>query len=523
MNGIETRAFGRGCGTHALPLAGLVLAVLVAAAAAHAAVSPAGPALVSRHTLAAQSSRFELVEKNDPLEPGKQAKLDLYLSDFATNRPVGGARMELELRSRGAAQPAWSGRAEAAQSPGVYSVSMPGQASGTYTLLARIAAEGEPEELLLSGLEFGAVRGPEPAPAARAGRLPWVLVGILVLALAVTIWVASRRGSRRGTAGAAILLLATLGAGTARAHEGHDELPATAGALPLAPGATVYMAKEAQFLLQVRTLPMAREFVQRRLTVLGHVAPRSGGELDLVAPQSGRLYFAGGRAPVLGEHLSPRNPVATLVVVDSLPLTTPIDGIVTKLDVVNGQRVEAGQKLLTLLDPSVLWVHADVYEKDIADVEHSRRALVTSPAFPDVALEGRRVALGATQGEVPGAIEAWFEVPNRGGRLRVGALVQVAIELGNADSSFVVQRSALAEKDGKRLVFVHTAPEHFEAREVTVTSNLGERQAISGTLEPGERVVVSGSYQLLTAPVIATSSGVAPPSAATSGSQAKRE
>ena len=122
--------------------------------------------------------------------------------------------------------------------------------------------------------------------------------------------------------------------------------------------------------------------------------------------------------------------------------------------------------------------------------------------MPDLAVPGRRVAMGVTQGEVLGAVEVWFEVPNVGGRLRVGALVEVGIELGGAESALVIPRSAVFEKDGRKLVFVHSAPERFTAKEVTLGTHLGVNVAVSGDLTPGDRVVSAGGYPLLTAPVV---------------------
>ena len=83
-----------------------------------------------------------------------------------------------------------------------------------------------------------------------------------------------------------------------------------------------------------------------------------------------------------------------------------------------------------------------------------------------------------------------------------GALVDVGIEQGGVESALVVPRSAVFERDGRKLVFVHTAPERFTAREVTLGTSLGARVAVTGDLNPGDRVVVSGGYPLLTAPVV---------------------
>jgi len=194
--------------------------------------------------------------------------------------------------------------------------------------------------------------------------------------------------------------------------------------------------------------------------------------------------------------------VATLVIVDSLHIRAAIGGVVTEAPLVNGQLVEAGQQILRILDSSVLWVHADVYERDLGAVEGSKSALVSSPGFPGQVFPGRRVAVGASLGEVQGTVETYFETPNPGGRLRVGMLVDVQIQQGESRPTLVVPRSALSEKDGRKLVFVHTAPERFAAREVRIVSNLGDRVSVEGTLAAGDRVVTSGSYQLLSAPVL---------------------
>ena len=93
-------------------------------------------------------------------------------------------------------------------------------------------------------------------------------------------------------------------------------------------------------------------------------------------------------------------------------------------------------------------------------------------------------------------------MPNPKGELRIGALVDVGIEQGGAEQALVVPRSAIFEKDGHKLVFVHTAPERFAAREVTLGTSLGSRVVVTGSLAAGDRIVVTGGYPLLTAPVV---------------------
>jgi multidrug efflux pump subunit AcrA (membrane-fusion protein) len=482
-----------------LPTALLLATCSAAVVGAHEghddAPGTGGATIPGRHVLTAVSDRYEIVLKNDPLRPGLKTSFDLYLSDFQSNAPISAAAVSLSLRSD--ARELWSGRATPTARAGVFTAPLEAPAdTGSFTVLVTVTDASGDARFALSGLEVSREHALSGRPP-RAG-LHWLwLPGVAFLFFGGLVFLARRRAP----AAAATLILGLVLAPSARAHEGHDDAPTASGA-PVGPGAQVYVAKESQFLMGIRTESLQRRAVQRRLSVLGRVAPRGGGEIEMVAPQSGRIFFTGGRAPVLGQNVTKGESVARLTVVDDLTLRAPLTGVLTGVFVVNGQLVEAGQKLMTLLDPAVVWVHADVYEADVASVQRASQAVITLQTVPDVALPGRRVALGVTQGEVPGTVEAWFEVPNAAGRLRIGTLVDVGIDLGGTDSALVIPRSAVFEKDGRKLVFVHTAPERFTAREVSLGTSLGARVAVSGDLAPGDRVVVSGGYPLLTAPVV---------------------
>jgi hypothetical protein len=484
--------------TLALVAACVLPATRVCAHEGHDAAPGTGAGVLSgRHVLTALSDRYEVVLKNDPLTPGAHSEFDVYLSDFATNAPVANALVGLVLRS--AARELWSGPA-AALRPGVYQAAFTAPAdTGSYTVLISVKDGTGEERFALTGLEVSREHAAAAAPASASGprlALPWIVAIVALLVTAAALFT-----RRRAPLALLLMMMAFVHASTARAHEGHDDAPTASGA-PVAPGAQVYVAKESQFLMGIRTQPLAQQNVQKRLSVLGRVAPRGGAEIEIVAPQSGRIHFATGQAPVLGQSVSKGAAVARLTIVDDLTLRSPSNGVLTGVFVVNGQLVEAGQKLMTLLDPATVWVHADVYEADIASVQSATRAVITSQSMPDLSLPGRSVALGVTQGEVQGAIEAWFEVPNPGGRLRIGALVDVGIEQGGTQAALVVPRTAVFDKDGRKLVFVHTAPERFTARAVTLGTSLGERVVITGDIAAGDRVVTTGGYPLLTAPVV---------------------
>ena len=481
-----------------LAFAGCLWAVL---AHAHDGVDHSStPAPVAATTsYAASSAHHELVVAAPVLTPLAPARLELSLSDWATNAPVEGATLAVEFRPRTGGRAVSQADAMASGPAGVYVAELAAPAAGAYNLLVKVHSELGEDEFALTGF---VITTPHP-PARSWPHGPFVWIGLGVLAALLFIVVMARRRPRASLA-VALVLWAALRVPFARAHEGHDHAaaPSAAAAATIhaagADGAEVFLPKTSQFVLGVRTELVRFTAVAPRLTLIGRVAPRGGSELEVVAPQAGRVYFAGGAAPRLGERVLRGQSVATLVIVDSLSLRAPLSGVVTSIQAVHGQRVEAGQKLLSILDPTVVWVHADVFAQDLGAMEKATRAVITTEGYPGVAFAGRRLTLGATTGDVPGAVEAWFEVPDPAARLRVGLPVQVDVPIGPQESLVLVPRDAVQEQGGRARVYLHTAPERFMARAVTVVTRVGDRVAVRG-LAAGERVVVLGAQALLSA------------------------
>lgn len=454
----------------------------------HAASERAAPVNAVAITRVAQSPRHELVLRAPALHPGERTRLELYVSDWSTNAPVTGADVAIELRARETSgEPARGATQSTAD--GVYTAELALPPTGDYNVLVRVRSSLGSDEFALA-----AVRVEPPADPAGT-RSPLLLlgggaVGLVVLIAALAWWT----GRRRARAAAAVLLLVggAMSAAPALAHEGNDHVEPAPAAAPGGAVERVSMPKPSQFLLGVRTQVIALSTVPRQVALLGRVAPRGGAEADVVAPQAGRVDLLGRRVPVLGDRVARGQLLGHLVVVDSLAIRAPIAGQVTATHVVHGQRVEAGQKLVSLLDASTVWVHADVYERDLAAVERASRAVVTSDAWPGERFMGRRVALGASASELPGTVEGWFEVPNPRGRLRVGLPVSVAVELGGAEPLAVLPREAVLEDAGRATVWLHEAPETFVARAVQIVVRLGDRLAVRG-LRPGERAVIAGA------------------------------
>ena len=80
----------------------------------------------------------------------------------------------------------------------------------------------------------------------------------------------------------------------------------------------------------------------------------------------------------------------------TLHLMSPIDGVVTRRDAFKGQRVDPAVALFEIVDNSVLWCQADVFEKDLARVAPGGVARIHVAAYPSRFFTGRLFHVGTT-------------------------------------------------------------------------------------------------------------------------------
>ncbi|WP_110650474.1 HlyD family secretion protein [Salinicola peritrichatus] len=77
-----------------------------------------------------------------------------------------------------------------------------------------------------------------------------------------------------------------------------------------------------------------------------------------------------------------------------LEIKSPIDGVVNKTLVDQGEYVSAGQPILMMHDPSKLWVEANIKETEIGELRVGQPVAITVDAFPDQSFSGHVAVIG---------------------------------------------------------------------------------------------------------------------------------
>jgi cobalt-zinc-cadmium efflux system membrane fusion protein len=173
---------------------------------------------------------------------------------------------------------------------------------------------------------------------------------------------------------------------------------------------------------------------------------------------------------------------------------------VSYADVMPGAVVEAGTRLVSVVNPTRLWLEAKVYEADVPKVESSPGASFTVAGFErEFTVDektGRRVAVGTVVDRATRTVPVLFELVNPGGVLKPGMFAKVTLFTGQTIRDVAIPESAIVDDNGKPTVFVMEGGESFFKRVIRPGVRSGGYVQVLAGVKEGERVVSRGAYEL---------------------------
>jgi multidrug efflux pump subunit AcrA (membrane-fusion protein) len=452
--------------------------------------------------LVAASDHHELIVRAGTLEPGEASTIRLLLSDWATNAPIAGARVEV-----GAAggDTMWNARAEA---PGVYAADVVFPAAGIVPLAIVVRRGDDLDLLTVDSLRVGPPPVTAAAPARGSGLPAWAFAAFgafALLAIGALVAIGRRGGRGRGAARAAGLVaalsLAASLSGVVRAHEGElhgEETPAPSRGGPApgsAPAGTRSMAKEAQFELGLLTAVARAESLAETHRAYGTVVIDPSASAEVLAPQSGK--FLSRRTWRIGDRVGRGQALGSILVVDELPVRSPLAGTIAAISALPGQTVAAGQPIARVVNLARVRVEVALYGGALAAATRARTATVRVPALPGRSFAARVEGLAPAAGAGGPAVPLLLSVANAGDLLRPGMVVEADLELPAHGPAIVVPATAVLQTERGPAVFVKIGPEAFALRTVVPGPASGDRVTLARGVTAGERVVVAGAGPLL--------------------------
>lgn len=323
---------------------------------------------------------------------------------------------------------------------------------------------------------------------------------------------------------------------------GMDYIPVYADEEQSITGSGIRIAPEVVNNLGVRTAPVERGDLSREIETVGyldydertlsHVHLRANGWVenlriktlgervrkgdlllevyapDLVNAQREYLQALGGIQESL--KASARDRLSALGIAESQiqqvekerrvgPLTAVYarqDGIVSTLNIRQGMYVTPEMELMTLADPSTIWLKVEVFEQQAGWLAVGQKAEVRLPHAPGESWEGAVEYIYPDVDAKTRAVRARLRFPNPGERLKFNMFANVTIQATPRAKALSVPREALIRTGAEQRAIVALGDGRFEARPVETGIEAVDRIEIRSGLKQGEQVVTSAQFLL---------------------------
>jgi Cu(I)/Ag(I) efflux system membrane fusion protein len=178
----------------------------------------------------------------------------------------------------------------------------------------------------------------------------------------------------------------------------------------------------------------------------------------------------------------------------TITLHAPQAGVVTTLDVREGQRVGAGQTLMRLNGLSTVWVEAAVPQGAAGAVRSGTPVTVTVDAAPGHVFHGEVESFLPDVDDATRTQRARIVVDNPEGALSPGMFATVRLQPAMGTPRPVVPDDALVAAGADSRVVLAEGNGQFRAVPVRTGRSIGGYTEIVQGLHGGEQVVVSGQF-----------------------------
>jgi membrane fusion protein, copper/silver efflux system len=177
----------------------------------------------------------------------------------------------------------------------------------------------------------------------------------------------------------------------------------------------------------------------------------------------------------------------------SVTVSAPMSGVVTERNAFPNQRVTPDSTLYTITDLSQVWIMADVFESDIADIRTGDAAVVT---FPNSAAAPIRARVNYIQPQVDPTtrtLQVRLDAANPSLRMKPDMFVNVEFQ-ASAATQLTIPSDSVLDTGDRQTVFVDHGDGYLEPRQITIGERFGDRVTVTSGLKAGERVVASGTF-----------------------------
>jgi Cu(I)/Ag(I) efflux system membrane fusion protein len=176
----------------------------------------------------------------------------------------------------------------------------------------------------------------------------------------------------------------------------------------------------------------------------------------------------------------------------TLTLVSPIAGVVTQKNVVQGSPLNPGDAPFEITDLSRVWVVADVYANEIGQVHKGMAASLTLQGVPG-AFTGEVAFVDPLMDEQKRTVRVRLSFANTDGQLRPGLFGEVTFRT-EARDGLRIPSDAVLDSGTQQVVFLVQDKGHFKPVVVRTGPAPDGQVEVTAGLQVGDRVVTRAAF-----------------------------
>lgn len=182
----------------------------------------------------------------------------------------------------------------------------------------------------------------------------------------------------------------------------------------------------------------------------------------------------------------------------TVKLEAPISGLISKVNIAQGQPVSPDDALIEILDLGTIEASAHVPLHLAGKLVIGQTAHIRTASLPEKVFEAKLAHIAAEADPETGTIEAAFHVPNPDKLLRPGMKAEFSIVVSKREGVMSIPRAAVQGDVAERFVYIkdYELKNAFVKCAVVLGAQNDQFVEVKEGILPGDEVVVKGAYAL---------------------------
>jgi len=172
---------------------------------------------------------------------------------------------------------------------------------------------------------------------------------------------------------------------------------------------------------------------------------------------------------------------------------SPMAGIVSTLNVKEGQIAASGQPAATITNTDTVYVRINVVENVVNRLEEGQEVQVAVPAAFDGYIDSVIDYVSQSADPMNKLYEVRVYLNNAKYGIRSGMTGSVKLSIDKAEDTLVIDSNAVLDKDERKVVYIVLEDKAYE-KEVQIGLDTGDQVQITSGLSQGDMVIVEGQH-----------------------------